>query len=56
MAKTTVALVFGGRSSELTISCATAAGVLEAIDRERFDVIPVGITRDGAYTLQPDYP
>jgi len=52
----TVAVVFGGRSSEHEISCATAAGVLAEIDRDRFDVIPVGITRDGAMTLQPDEP
>lgn len=52
--KLTVMLVFGGRSSEHSISCATAAGVLGALDRERFDVIPVGITRDGAWTLQAD--
>lgn len=56
MSKTRVALVFGGRSSEHEISCSTAAGVLEAIDRERFDVIPVGVTRRGAFTLQPDDP
>ncbi|WP_431247236.1 D-alanine--D-alanine ligase family protein [Leifsonia xyli] len=49
-----VALLFGGRSSEHSISCATAAGVLEAIDRDRYDVIPVGITHEGAFTLQPD--
>ncbi|KRC50792.1 D-alanine--D-alanine ligase [Leifsonia sp. Root227] len=49
-----VVLLFGGRSSEHSISCATAAGVLGAIDRARYDVIPVGITRDGAFTLQPD--
>src|SRR4051794_29643977 len=49
-----VVLLFGGRSSEHSISCATAAGVLGAIDRERYDVIPVGITREGAFTLQPD--
>lgn len=49
-----VALLFGGRSSEHSISCATAGGVLGAIDRERFEVIPVGITRDGAFTLQDD--
>ncbi|MEN2742016.1 D-alanine--D-alanine ligase family protein [Microbacterium sp. X-17] len=49
-----VALLFGGRSSEHSISCATAAGVLAAIDRERYDVIPVGITHEGAFTLQPD--
>jgi D-alanine-D-alanine ligase len=52
--KLVVALLFGGRSSEHSISCATAAGVLAAIDRRRYDVIPVGITKDGAFTLQPD--
>ena len=52
----TVAVLFGGRSSEHTISCATAAGVLEAIDRERFDVIPIGITRQGAWVLEEDDP
>ncbi|WP_083363558.1 D-alanine--D-alanine ligase family protein [Microterricola viridarii] len=52
--KLTVALLFGGRSSEHSISCATAGGVLSAIDRERFTVIPIGMTRDGAFTLQPD--
>jgi len=51
-----VALLFGGRSSEHGISCATAAGVLSAIDRERFEVVPVGITPAGAWTLQPDDP
>jgi D-alanine-D-alanine ligase len=49
-----VALLFGGRSSEHSISCATAGGVLGAIDRERFEVVPIGITRDGAFTLQDD--
>ncbi len=54
MPKLTVALLFGGRSSEHEISCSTAAGVLSAIDRSKYDVIPVGITKDGAFTLQPD--
>jgi D-alanine-D-alanine ligase len=52
--RTRVVLLFGGRSSEHAISCATASGVLGAIDRDRFEVVPVGITRDGAVTLQPD--
>jgi len=56
MDKLTVVLLFGGRSSEHSISCATAGGVLGAIDRSRFDVIPVGITRDGAYVLEADDP
>ncbi|SDQ35550.1 D-alanine--D-alanine ligase family protein [Leucobacter chromiiresistens] len=50
-AKRTVVLLFGGRSSEHGISCVTAAGVLRAIDRAKFDVIPVGITKQGATVL-----
>ncbi|RKS86215.1 D-alanine-D-alanine ligase [Microbacterium sp. AG790] len=56
MDKAVVAVLFGGRSSEHAISSATAGGVLRAIDRDRFDVIPVGITRDGAFVLEDDDP
>ncbi|WEG07394.1 D-alanine--D-alanine ligase [Microbacterium horticulturae] len=56
MDKVAVAVLFGGRSSEHSISSATAGGVLAAIDRERFRVIPVGITRDGAFVLEDDDP
>src|SRR5690625_3406003 len=52
--KLRVAVVFGGASSEHGISCATAAGVLSAIDRDRFDVVPVGITRAGQWVLAAD--
>ncbi|RKT77449.1 D-alanine-D-alanine ligase [Terracoccus luteus] len=51
-----VAVVFGGRSSEHAVSCSTAASVLAAIDRERWDVVPVGITRDGRWVLVDDDP
>lgn len=44
-----VAVVFGGDSSEHGVSCLTAAGVVSAIDTERFDVVPVGITRSGRW-------
>jgi len=54
--KPRVAVVFGGRSSEHAISCVTAAGVLAAIDRERYDVVPVGITTDGRWVLAQDDP
>ncbi|MEO6199784.1 MAG: D-alanine--D-alanine ligase family protein [Cryobacterium sp.] len=56
MDKLTVALLFGGRSSEHSISCATAGGVLAAIDRDRYTVIPIGITSDGAFVLEEDDP
>ncbi len=52
----TVAVLFGGRSSEHEVSCTTAGGVLGAIDRERWDVVAVGIGRDGSWTLQSSDP
>lgn len=51
--RTRVALVFGGQSSEHGVSCLTAASVLGAIDMERFDVVGVGITRDGTWAQVP---
>ncbi|WP_035764286.1 D-alanine--D-alanine ligase family protein [Arthrobacter sp. H20] len=44
-----VLVLFGGRSSEHAVSCITAAGVLEAIDRDKYEVIPVGIARNGQW-------
>jgi D-alanine-D-alanine ligase len=50
-----VAVVFGGTSSEHGVSCLTAAGVLSALDRERFDVVGIGITRTGRWiVVDPD--
>ncbi len=51
-----VAVIFGGRSSEHAISCATAAGVLQAIDRSVYDVLPIGVTRSGRWLLASDDP
>ena len=50
-AKIRIAIVFGGRSSEHAVSCATAAGVMSAIDRERYDIIPIGIAPTGEWVL-----
>ncbi|RKN38816.1 D-alanine--D-alanine ligase family protein [Streptomyces hoynatensis] len=54
--KPRVALVFGGRSSEHAISVLTAGAVLRAIDRSRYDVLPIGITADGRWALTADDP
>ena len=51
-----VAVVFGGRSGEHAISCVSAGSVLANLDRERFDVVPVGITPDGAWVVGADDP
>ena len=54
--KRRVAVLFGGRSSEHAISCVSAASVLRAIDRDRYDVIPIGISEQGRWVLAPDDP
>ena len=54
MAKTTVAVLFGGRSNEHAISCVSAGNVMAAIDRSKYDVVPVGITTDGKWLLQSE--
>jgi len=46
-----VAVVFGGRSSEHAVSCSTAAGVMQAIDRDVYEVLPIGIAKDGRWVL-----
>ncbi|WP_091489931.1 D-alanine--D-alanine ligase family protein [Microbacterium pygmaeum] len=56
MDRPAVVVLFGGRSSEHSISSATAGGVLRAISREAYRVIPVGITRDGVFVLEDDDP
>jgi D-alanine-D-alanine ligase len=49
--KTRVAVVFGGRSSEHAISCVSAGSILAALDEDQYDVVPVGITREGRWVL-----
>ncbi|WP_309647895.1 D-alanine--D-alanine ligase family protein [Nocardioides sp.] len=54
--KPRVAVVFGGRSSEHAISCVTAGSVLKAIDRDVYDVVPIGIATDGRWVLESGDP
>jgi D-alanine-D-alanine ligase len=57
MSKIRVAVVYGGRSGEHEISQRSARAVLEHIDRERFDVVPMEISRDGRWlngTITPE--
>jgi D-alanine-D-alanine ligase len=46
-----VAVVYGGRSNEHGISVVSAGSVMSALDPQRYDVVPVGITRDGGWVL-----
>lgn len=47
--RTTLFVVFGGRSAEHDVSCVTAKHVLDAVRADRYDVVPIGITRDGTW-------
>jgi D-alanine-D-alanine ligase len=54
--KIRVAVVFGGRGPEHQVSCMGGGNMLGAIDRSRYEVIPVGITTDGSWVLTADAP
>jgi D-alanine-D-alanine ligase len=54
--KRRVAVVFGGRSAEHEISVLSARSVIEALDPERYDVIAIGVTKDGRWQLLPGGP
>ena len=53
MDRTNIVLFFGGCSSEYGVSLQSAAAVMEGVDRRRWQLIPVGITRQGAWFYYP---
>ena len=54
--KIRVAVVFGGRGPEHAVSVMGGGNMLASIDRSRYDVIPIGITRDGGWVQVADEP
>ncbi|MEW6724538.1 MAG: D-alanine--D-alanine ligase family protein [Bacillota bacterium] len=52
--KTRVGIIFGGRSAEHEVSLMSARSVARAIDRERYEVVPIGITADGRWVAVSD--
>jgi D-alanine-D-alanine ligase len=52
--KTRVAVLYGGRSSEHEVSLQSAANVIQYIDRSRYEVIPIGIDKQGTWFLGED--
>jgi len=49
--KIRVGLVFGGRSGEHEVSLASATSVMANLDKEKYDVVPIGITKEGSWLL-----
>jgi D-alanine-D-alanine ligase len=54
MKKLRVGILFGGRSGEHEVSLLSAASVLQAIDRTKYDVTPIGITKEGRWVTASD--
>ena len=52
--KLRVGVLFGGRSGEHEVSLLSAASILKAIDRKKFDVVPIGITKEGRWLAATD--
>ncbi|GAB3595234.1 D-alanine--D-alanine ligase [Corynebacterium faecale] len=55
-AKVRVAVLYGGRSSEHSVSCVSAGAIMAHLDPEHYEVIPVGITVDGAWVVGESNP
>jgi len=52
--KLRIGILFGGRSGEHEVSLLSAASILKAIDRRKFDVVPIGITKQGRWLAAGD--
>jgi len=52
--KLRIGLFFGGRSGEHEVSLASAKSVMENLDKDKFEVVPIGITKEGSWLLGVD--
>lgn len=51
--KQTIAVLFGGQSSEHVVSCMSAVNIIEQIDRENYKILMIGITKEGRWIFVP---
>jgi D-alanine-D-alanine ligase len=54
--KRRIVILYGGRSAEHEISCVSARSVMDALDPERYEAVPIGITKDGTWHLMSEPP
>src|SRR4051812_26713561 len=54
MKKLRVGVIFGGRSGEHEVSVRSARSVIEAMDRDKYEVVPIGITKTGKWLAPPE--
>jgi D-alanine-D-alanine ligase len=51
-----IVILFGGRSAEHEVSCVSARSVMDALDPERYEAIPIGVTKEGRWQSMPGGP
>lgn len=56
MAKKRIVVMYGGKADEHSISCISAASALRALDTDKFEAMPVGITKDGKWIVNGENP
>ena len=56
MAKKRIVVMYGGKADEHSISCISAASALRALDTDKFEAIPMGITKDGKWIVNGENP
>src|SRR5256714_15508563 len=49
--KIRIGLIFGGRSGEHEVSLASAESVMANLDRDKYEIVPIGITKEGSWLL-----
>ncbi|MCK4316858.1 MAG: D-alanine--D-alanine ligase A, partial [Anaerolineae bacterium] len=52
--KIRVGVIFGGRSGEHEVSLASARSVMSAMDKEKYEIVPIGITKEGRWIASGD--
>ena len=54
--KIRIGIIFGGRSGEHEVSLASAASVIANLDKDKYEVVPIGITKEGSWLLGVEPP
>ncbi|MGD2144706.1 MAG: D-alanine--D-alanine ligase A, partial [Anaerolineae bacterium] len=52
--KVRVGVLFGGRSGEHEVSLVSAQSVMDAMDKGKYHIVPIGITKDGRWVASGD--
>jgi D-alanine-D-alanine ligase len=52
--KIKIGVIFGGRSGEHEVSLVSASSIIESLDKEKYEIIPIGISKEGRWLSSSD--